>query len=111
MQQPCFAKINQVRVDSLSFRRAFLEGYLLPHEYRACYGFAACVALTVVMGLLLSREHQGWVGHLLWTGMLVVGFTFIPAAKWFGTYEVGGGGGEGRSGRMATKESFECTNV
>lgn len=84
---------NQVRVDSLSFRRAFLEGYLLPHEYRACYGFAACVVLTVVMGLLLSREHQGWVGHLLWTGMLVGAFTFIPAAKWFGTYEVGRGGG------------------
>ncbi|CAM9325405.1 unnamed protein product, partial [Ectocarpus sp. 12 AP-2014] len=81
-------ELGEVRVDSLSFRRAFLEGYLLPHEYRACYGFAACLALTVVMGLLLSREHQGWVGHLLWTGVLVVAFTFIPAAKWFGTYEV-----------------------
>lgn len=77
-----------MRVDSLPFRRAFLEGYLLPHEYAACYGFAACVGLIVLMGLLLSRENQGWIGHLLWTGMLVVTFTFIPAAKWFGTYEV-----------------------
>lgn len=82
----------QERVDSLSFRRAFLEGYLLPHEYRVCYGFAASVGLTVIMGLLLSRENQGWVGHLVWTGTLVVAFTFIPAAKWFGTYEVGQGG-------------------
>lgn len=77
-------------MDSLPFRRAFLEGYLLPHEYRACYGFAASVGLTILMGLLLSREHQGWIGHLVWTGTLVVTFTFIPAAKWFGTYEVGG---------------------
>lgn len=44
------------------------------------------------MGLLLSRENQGWVGHLVWTGTLVVACTFIPAAKWFGTYEVGRGG-------------------
>lgn len=80
----------QVRVDSLSFRRAFLEGYLLPHEYAACYGFASCVALTVLMGLLLSREEPEWAGHVLWTGMLVLMFTFLPAAKWFGTYQVGG---------------------
>lgn len=76
-------------MDSLPFRRAFLEGYLLPHEYAACYGFAGYNALIVVMGLLLSREEPGWVGHLLWTGMMVVGFTFVPAVKWFGTYEVG----------------------
>lgn len=76
-------------MDSLSFRRAFLEGYLLPNEYAACYGFVACVLLTVVMGLLLSREEPGWAGHLLWVAMLVVMFSFLPAAKWFGTYEVG----------------------
>ena len=80
---------RQVRVDSLSFWRVFLEGYLLPHEYAACYGFVSCIVLTVLMGLLLSREEPGWAGHVLWTGMLVLMFTFLPAAKWFGTYQVG----------------------
>lgn len=75
-------------MDTLPFRRAFLEGYLLPHEYAACYGSAACVVLTVIMGLLLSREEPGWAGHLVWTVTLVVAFTFLPAAQWFGTYEV-----------------------
>lgn len=40
------------------------------------------------MGLLLAREEPGWVGHLIWNGMLAVMFTFLPAVKWFGTYEV-----------------------
>lgn len=75
-------------MDSLPFRRAFLEGYLLPHEYASCYGFASCIVLTIVMGVLLGREEPGWAGHLLWTGMLVVAFTVIPAVKWFGTYQV-----------------------
>ena len=77
-------------MDNISFRRAFLEGYLLPHEYRACYGFVACISLIVVMGLLLSREEPRWIGHLIWAGILVIMFTFLPAAKWFGTYEVHG---------------------
>lgn len=40
------------------------------------------------MGLLLAREEPCWVGHLLWAGILIVAFTFLPAAKWFGTYQV-----------------------
>lgn len=76
----------------LPFGRAFLEGYLLPHEYAACYGFATFLCLIVGMGLLLAREDPGWAGHVLWTGMMVIILTFIPAAKWFGTYQVRGAG-------------------
>lgn len=75
-------------MDTLSFRRAFLEGYILPHEYTACYGFVGSIFLTVAMGLLLAREDPGWAGHVLWNGVLVLVFTFLPAVKWFGTYEV-----------------------
>lgn len=82
--------IWKVRVEQLSFWQAFLEGYLLPHEYAACYGFIAFVFLVITMGLLLAREEPAWAGHLSWTGILVIVFTFLPAAKWFGTYEVCG---------------------
>lgn len=75
-------------MDTLPFLRAFLEGYLLPHEYAGCYGFVAFLCLVVTMGLLLAREEPAWAGHLLWSGILVLVFTFVPAAKWFGTYEV-----------------------
>ncbi|CAM9977830.1 unnamed protein product, partial [Sphacelaria rigidula] len=73
---------------TLPFRRAFLEGYLLPHEYQAVFGFVLCIGVTVLMGILLAREEPYWVGHLLWAGVLIVAFTFLPAAKWFGTYQV-----------------------
>ncbi|CAM9756407.1 unnamed protein product, partial [Discosporangium mesarthrocarpum] len=75
----------KVRVDTLPFLRAFLEGYLLPHEYNACLAFATFVLTCLVMGLLLSLEEPAWVGHLIWAGTFVVVFTAVPMIKWFGT--------------------------
>ncbi|CAM9162038.1 unnamed protein product, partial [Phaeothamnion confervicola] len=77
-------------VSRLPFWRAFLEGYLLPHEYHGCMAAAATPLLLLASGQCLAAEEPHWVGQLTWAGAWVVLFTAAPLIKWFATYRVDG---------------------
>ncbi len=77
----CSSEYRQ-KVCSLSFYRAFLEGYLLPFEYAQLASITAFLCLILFFGLLISSVlTSSWVGHVVWCSSYVLVFTSTAGIK------------------------------
>jgi hypothetical protein len=78
-----------VKLEDMKFWAAVRGGYLTREEYIALGAWYTGLLLIMLMGIILSKiMYPEFMGHLLWVGVIIVMFTFIPIVKYFNTYVI-----------------------
>jgi hypothetical protein len=74
---------------SMSMFHAFVDGYLLPEDYRMLAALALLMHLLLLFGVLVSAlEQPSYFGNVIWVAGLVLVFSLAPCIKLFYVFEM-----------------------
>ena len=80
---------NEVDFESMSVLQAFLDGYLLPADYRTLAASSLLVHLLLLFGVVVSAvEEPSYAGNVIWIAGFVLIFSIVPCIKLFYVFKM-----------------------